>query len=69
MSDYTLIGGAYFMILSAPYMINTIYCVFERMLDDSDDEGMWFAEVYFVIRGAMKMHSEELPTEEPVKAQ
>ena len=69
MSDYTLIGGAYFMILSAPYMINTIYCVFERMLDDSDDEDMWFAEVYFVIRGAMKMHSEELPTEEPIKAQ
>ena len=60
MSIFTRVGGAYFMFVSAPCMINTIYCVFERMLDDSDDEEMWFADVFFMIRGAMKMHSQEL---------
>ena len=30
------------------------------VLDDSDDEEMWFADVFFMIRGAMKMHSQEL---------
>lgn len=60
MAGYTRVGGAWFMLIAAPGFRQVIYAVFERMLDDSDDEDMWFSCLYFLIRGAMKMHSNEI---------
>lgn len=62
MAGYTRVGGSYFMLISSPEFVNVIYGVFERMLDDYDDEQMWFTFLYFLIRGAMRMHSQELGT-------
>lgn len=60
MAKYTRIRSAYFMFISSPILIGSIYCVFDKMLDDYDDEDMWFSCLYFLIRGAMKMHSQDL---------
>ncbi|MBP3781783.1 MAG: hypothetical protein J6I68_00890 [Butyrivibrio sp.] len=60
MAEYTRVGGAWFMFIAAPGFRHVIYAIFERMLDDSDDEDMWFSCLYFLIRGAMKMHSDEI---------
>ena len=48
------------MLVAAPGFRNVIYAVFERMLIDSDDENMWFTCLYFLIRGAMNMHSDKI---------
>ena len=60
MAGYTRVGGAWFMLIAAPGFRTVIYAVFERMLDDSDDENMWFSCLYFLIRGAMKMNSDDM---------
>ena len=60
MAGYTRVGGAWYMLVAAPGFRNVIYAVFERMLIDSDDENMWFTCLYFLIRGAMNMHSDKI---------
>lgn len=59
MAAYVRVGGAYLALISRPLLIDVIFGVFEVMLDDSDDEDIWFSCLYFMIRGAMKMHSSE----------
>ncbi|WP_026492876.1 hypothetical protein [Butyrivibrio sp. XPD2002] len=60
LAGYTRTGGAYFMLISAPCLISTIYGVFDVMLNDYDDKDIWFSCLYFLIRGAMKMNSQSL---------
>ncbi|OON85714.1 hypothetical protein BXO88_10670 [Oribacterium sp. C9] len=60
LTTYTRVGGAYLMLLAAPGFQQVINAVFERMLDDSDDENMWFSCLYFMIRGAMRMNSDDV---------
>ncbi len=60
MTSYTRVTGAYYLLIAGPGFRDIIYSVFEVMLDDSDNEELWFADLYFMIRGAMKMHSSEL---------
>lgn len=60
MAGYTRVGGAWLMFIAAPGFRDVIHAVFEIMLDDSDDENLWFSCLYFLIRGAMKMHSDEI---------
>ncbi|SFG31155.1 hypothetical protein [Oribacterium sp. WCC10] len=59
-TTYTRVGGAYLMLMAGPGFKQVINGVFERMLDDSDDENIWFWCLYFLIRGAMRMHSDEI---------
>ncbi|WP_044914168.1 hypothetical protein [Butyrivibrio sp. WCE2006] len=64
MACYTRTDGAFFMLIAAPCLISTIYSVFDVMLNDYDDEDIWFSCLYFLIRGAMKMHSQSLSSKD-----
>jgi len=59
-TTYMRVGGVYLMLMAGPGFKQVINGVFERMLDDSDDENIWFSCLYFLIRGAMRMHSDEI---------
>lgn len=60
MAGYTRVGGAWYAMVAAPGFRNVIYAIFEKMLDDSDDEDVWFSCLYFLICGAMRMHSDPI---------
>ena len=56
----TRVGGAWAMILANPGLVNAIYVVYERLVDNFDNEELYDLGGYFLLRGIMKMHSNEV---------
>lgn len=69
LAGYTRVDGAWYMLLAAPCIKDVIYAVFDKMLDDPDDEGMWIWCLHFLIRGAMKMHGQEITSNDIAKSE
>ncbi len=67
LAGYTRVGGAWYMLLSGPCIKDTIYAVFDKMLDDPDDMEIWVWLLHFLIRGAMKMHGQEITNNDIAK--
>lgn len=53
------VGGAYAMLISNPCFKSAIYAVFERLVDNFDDEKLYSQSAYFLVRAVMRMHSDE----------
>ena len=54
------VGGAVWMLLARPGLISAIYSVFDKIVDNFDDEELYILSVYFLSRAVMKVRSEEL---------
>ena len=54
------VGGAWAMLISNPGLISAIYAVYERLVDQFDDEDLYAASCFFLLRAIMRMHSEEV---------
>lgn len=52
------VGGAYYMFISRPALMNVIYAVYGTLIEHVNDEYYCQAAVYFILRGIMKMNSE-----------
>lgn len=57
------IGGAYYMFISRPSLMNVLYAVYEKMAENLDDESYYGTALYFVLRGILKMHSVQMEDE------
>ena len=57
------VGGAWYALICSPLMDNIIYVIYEQMVDRFDDEKLYIESVYFILRGVMKIRSEDLPVE------
>ena len=53
------VGGAYAMLISNPCFKSAIYAVYERLVDNFDDEELYCQSAYFLVRAVMRMHSDE----------
>ncbi len=51
------VGGAWWIILARPTIINTLDAVYEVMVDKFDDEELFISSCYFVLRVIMHSHS------------
>ncbi len=60
MTTYTCLGESYLMLQAAPGFQQIINVVFAMMLNDLDDENIWFSCLYYMICGAMRMDSKEI---------
>lgn len=54
------VGGAYAMLISNPCLKSAIYAVYDRLVDNFDDENLYAQSVYFLVRAIMRMHSDEV---------
>ena len=54
------VGGAYAMLISNPCFKSAIYAVYERLVDNFDDEELYCQSAYFLVRAVMRMHSNEI---------
>ena len=54
------VGGAYAMLISNPCFKSAIYAVYERLVDNFDDEELYCQSAYFLVRAVMRMHSVEI---------
>ncbi len=54
------VGGAWFMLLSRPAFIDAIFAVYEIIIDKFDDEKIYLSSLDFLVRNAMRMHSDNL---------
>ncbi len=54
------VGGAYAMLISNPCFKSAIYAVYERLVDNFDDEELYCHSAYFLVRAVMRMHSNEI---------
>lgn len=54
------VGGAYAMLISNPCFYSAIYAVYERLVDNFDDEKLYYHSVYLLVRAVMRMHSNEI---------
>lgn len=54
------VGGAYAMLISNPCFKSAIYAVYERLVDNFDDEELYCQSAYFLVRAVMRMHSDEI---------
>lgn len=59
-----LVGGAYAMFVANPYLISALFSVFERLVDNFDDDNIYFNSSYFLTRAIMTMHGDESKNEE-----
>ena len=53
------VGGAYAMLISNPCFKSAIYAVYERLVDNFDDEKLYCQSAYFLVRAVMRMHSDK----------
>lgn len=54
---YTMrVGGAYFLFVCRPIISSAIYAVFEKLVDNLDDEEIQFSGGYLLFRAILKMH-------------
>ena len=54
------VGGAYAMLISNPCLKSAIYVVYERLVDNFDDEELYCQSAFFLLRAIMRMHSKEI---------
>ena len=54
------VGGAYAMLISNPCFNSAIYAVYERLVDNFDDEELYCHSAYFLVRAVMHMRSDEI---------
>lgn len=59
-SEFRRVGGAFAMLIEQPILISSITAVFEKVVDNFDDEELYTFAVYFLARAILRMHSEEL---------
>lgn len=52
------VGGAYFLFLARPIISSAIYAVFEKLVDDLDNEEIQFCGGYFLLRAILKMRGD-----------
>ena len=57
------VGGAYAMLISNPCFKSAIYAVYERLVDNFDDEELYCQSAYFLVRAVMRMRSDEVESE------
>jgi len=57
------VGGAYAMLVSNPCLKSAIYAVYDRLVDNFDDEELYCQSAYFLARAIMRMHSNELESD------
>ena len=50
------VGGAYAMLIAIPFLKSAIYSVFDRIIDDFDNEDIYVHSCYFVFRAIMQMN-------------
>lgn len=53
------VGGAYAAFISSPTIRNGIYTVFDRLVDQFDDDDLYFQSGYFLLRVIMHMNCTE----------
>ena len=58
----TRVGGAWAMLISNPMLISAICAVYERIVDNFDDEDLYSTCCFFIMRAVMKMHGDEKGT-------
>ena len=63
------VGGAYWMLLCRPGLISAIYSVYDRIIDNFDDEDIYIQSIYFLFRAIMKVRSEEIETSKDLKTE
>lgn len=56
----TRVGGAWAMLIANPGLISAICAVYERLVDQFDNEELYELGGYFLLRAIMKMHSSEV---------
>lgn len=54
------VGGAYALLISNPCLKSAIYAVYERLVDNFDDEELYCQSAYFLVRAVMRMNSNEI---------
>ena len=54
------VGGAYAMLVSNPCFNNAIYVVYERLVDNFNDEELYCFSAYFLVRAVMRINSDEI---------
>ncbi len=54
------VGGAYAMLISNPCLKSAIYAVYERLVDNFEDEKLYCQSAYFLVCAVMRMHSDEI---------
>lgn len=50
--------GAYAMLISNPCLKSAIYAVYDRLVDNFDDEELYCQSAHFLVRAVMRMHSD-----------
>lgn len=58
------VGGAYWMLLSRPGLVSAIFAVFDRIIDNFDNDELYIQSIYFLFRAILKVRSEEIDKEE-----
>lgn len=53
------IGGAWAMLIANPGLINAICAVYERLVDEFEDEELYWISGFFLLRAIMWMHSDK----------
>lgn len=48
------------MLISNPGLISAICAVYERLVDQFDDEDLYAESCFLLLRAIMRMHSEEV---------
>lgn len=54
------VGGAYAALIANPLLYSAIYAVYEKLVDNFDDDEFYWHSAYFLLRAIMKMRSEEI---------
>ena len=54
------VGGSYAFLVANPVLISTICAIYDRLVDNFDDLEIYIRSLYFLTRGLMKMHGDEV---------
>lgn len=54
------VGGAYAMLISNPCFKSAMYAVYDKIVDNFDDEELYYESAYFLVRAVMRMHCREM---------
>lgn len=52
------VGGSWAVLFANPCLIDAICAVYERLVDQFDDEELFALSGYFLLRAIMRMHSD-----------
>lgn len=66
-AEFRRVGGAYWMLMSKPYFQQTLYAIYEVIVDrfDETEERNWYdTSAMFLMRAIMRVRSEEIDEKE-----